>query len=122
MIYHDRNESKTKKTQGEDSKENPTWLKKIIKPKDSEPKIRTLNDTTWHWCSKETGVKCLEIWRVKKPSYCRCISTKDLARGGKGRSIQKRLKLVKAMETLIKSSDDSDSDGDIFDVQFRDQE
>ena len=87
-------------------------MKKNIKPKDSESKIRTWNDTEWHWCSKEAGKKCLGNWRVHKPSEFRVTSAKNPARGNKGSSIQKRLKSSKAMETLLQSSDDSESDGD----------
>ena len=46
---HNGNESKTKKTQGKDSRENPTCMNKNIKPEESESKIRTCNDTAWNW-------------------------------------------------------------------------
>ena len=38
---HNRNESKTRNTLGKYSKEKKTWLKKNIKPKESESKLRT---------------------------------------------------------------------------------
>ena len=62
---YNRNESKNKKTQGEDFKEKPTWMKKNIKHEVSESKIRTWNDTEWNWCIKEAGGKCLGNWRIK---------------------------------------------------------
>ena len=99
-------------TQGKYSREKPIWLKKNIKHKDSEPKIRTWHDTAWNRCNKDTRIKHLKNWRVHKPSECRDDSTKNPARGDKRSSIQKRLKLANAMETLIQYSDDSGSDGD----------
>ena len=65
MRDHIINEVKTKKTHGEDYKEKPTFLKKTIKHKDSESKIRTCNDTSLHWYSKSTRGKCLGNWRGK---------------------------------------------------------
>ena len=87
-------------------------MKKNINPEESEPKIRTWNDTAWNWCNKDTGGKWLGNWRVYKPSECRGTSTKNPVKGDKGSSIHKRIKLSKVMETNIQSSDDSDSDGD----------
>ena len=43
---------KPNKTQGKYSREKPTWMNKNIKPKGSEPKISTWDDTAWNWCSK----------------------------------------------------------------------
>ena len=108
---HIQNESKTKKKQGKNSKEKPNWMKTNIHPKDSEFRISTYNDTAWHCCIKETGGKCLVNWRVHKPSKYRGNSTNNTTRGDKGSYIQKILNLSKAMETLIKSSYVSDSDG-----------
>ena len=45
---HNKNESKLKKAQGNYYRENSTWLKKNIKHKDSEPRIRFCNDTAWN--------------------------------------------------------------------------
>ena len=45
---HSENGYKPKKTQGKYSRDNPTWLKKNINTEDSEPKIRTWNDTAWN--------------------------------------------------------------------------
>ena len=86
---HKRNEYKTKKTQGEDSRDNPTWLKKNFKPDYSESKIRTWNDTAWNWCSKYTGGKCLISCRLHKPSKYIVTYTKNPARGDEGISRHK---------------------------------
>ena len=79
-------------------------MKKNIKTKGSEAKIRTWNDTACHLCRKETGVKCLGNWRVQKPSECRVNYTNKPTRGDKGISNQKILKSAKDMEALIQSS------------------
>ena len=49
----------------------PDWLFKHVPPKGNETKTRTWNETTYYWCSEDTGGKCDGKWRAHAPPDCR---------------------------------------------------
>jgi len=60
-----------KKPADEGKEPRPEWLKKNIKPSDSEihlPKI--WNSRPYFYCGKETGGHCNGVWRCHHPSVC----------------------------------------------------
>jgi hypothetical protein len=93
------------KTKGKKKKEAvPAWMK--VAPKGGEPKSKTVEEKTYHWCETH------ESWVRHKPSECRGINF----RGGKGNNDQdrksnggnndnKKMKLKKALASV---EDDSE--------------
>lgn len=72
---------------------------------------KTWNGNTWHFCSKATGGHCTDKWPFRKPSNCEgCAFVPEHKRkNGTANRKEKRLKLSKAMQSLLAQVNQEDS-------------
>jgi len=88
----------------------PAWLKKHIPPKGGDPKTKTWNGASWHWCSPETGGKCKGAWRIHSPKDCKGIERKDSDTKRKNETNSsenkgKKLRLNKALQAVVNDAE-----------------
>jgi hypothetical protein len=90
-------------------KENtkPAWM--TVKPKEGEPKKKTVDDKEYFWCHKH------ESWGRHKAEDCegKGIKRSDLKSNKKGNNSQKdkkTLKLSRALTSIVEDDDDEESD------------
>ena len=89
----------------------PDWM--YVEPSaDKLHEPRMWNGKPWHWCSPKTGGKCDGAYRRHKPSQCKGFAgSKRNSANNKNASTEKqetpskRVRLSKALETIISDDD-----------------
>jgi hypothetical protein len=96
-----------------------------LKPRKGElDKPRLYGPNKWYWCSEETGGKCAGKWRRHKPSECnpekyaksatsekrKSDETKEKDAKKKFKKGKPKMRLSKAMETIIRNDKEYESD------------
>ena len=93
-------------------KDKPEWLLKNKAPSDVN-ETRQFDNHAWYYCCEQLGGKCNGKWRQHKPSECKGrafvpeYKRKNTTADSKK---EKRLKLTKAMQSLLEEVNQEDSD------------
>ena len=87
---------KTPKDKG--GREPEPWM--LVAPKDGEPKEKSVENKTWHWCPKHAK------WTRHKPEDCKGIGGNSEKKKGKESEKDKRLRLARAVTALAQESEE----------------